>query len=103
VKAQIVGMSPDSGPPDVPGGLNTVNVSVNSHELVSFDGMESNIWLNATSYFASGGGVTTTYARYTWEFGDVHRCPAGRATRRALLRGAFCALLTGLRAKHEVP
>jgi len=52
------------------GGVNlvpefTAPNPVNAHEVVAFDGMESDIDLDATSYF-SGGEVTTTYATYTW-------------------------------------
>jgi hypothetical protein len=61
---------PYPGVPCVPGSslvpTFTTPSAVNAHEIVSFDGMESNITLNATSYFPQGGGVTTTYATYTW-------------------------------------
>ncbi len=39
---------------------------VNVHEQVAFDGMESNITLDAASHFAHPGEITTTYATYTW-------------------------------------
>ena len=42
---------------------------VNSGEVVSFDGMESDITLNwGTAY--SAGKPKPTYATYTWNFGD---------------------------------
>jgi hypothetical protein len=43
---------------------------VNVNEIVGFDGMESNISLNAADSFGPGGVVTNTYAKYTWDFGD---------------------------------
>jgi hypothetical protein len=41
----------------------------NANEIVSFDGMESNITLDAGEGF-SGGVEHSTYASYTWDFGD---------------------------------
>jgi PKD domain len=42
---------------------------VKSGEIVGFDGMESNITLNeGTAY--TGTTPSTTYAKYTWKFGD---------------------------------
>ena len=41
--------------------------TVNSGEIVGFDGMESDITLNSTTSFPSD---TNTYAIYTWDFGD---------------------------------
>lgn len=38
-------------------------------EIVGFDGMESNITLDA-QYIYNGGVATKTYAKYKWEFGD---------------------------------
>jgi PKD domain len=43
---------------------------VNVNEIVGFDGMESDISLNASDLFGPGGTVTNTYAKYTWDFGD---------------------------------
>jgi hypothetical protein len=43
--------------------------TVNSGETVGFDGMESNITLNAQFTFTEGTAVKT-YAKYKWEFGD---------------------------------
>ncbi|MCW3031103.1 MAG: hypothetical protein JWM66_1236 [Solirubrobacterales bacterium] len=39
---------------------------VKSEEIVGFDGMESNVTLDATASYPSG----TTYATFTWDFGD---------------------------------
>jgi hypothetical protein len=43
---------------------------VNSGEVVGFDGMESDITLNANSNFPGGGAPKPNYATYTWNFGD---------------------------------
>jgi hypothetical protein len=43
---------------------------VNSGETVGFDGMESDIWLNAATGFDAKGNPTQNYAGYTWNFGD---------------------------------
>lgn len=43
---------------------------VNSGEPVSFDGMESEIALNAGINFSPGGSAQANYATYTWNFGD---------------------------------
>ena len=43
---------------------------VNAGELVGFDGMESDITLNAAIHFPSAGERQTTYPTYTWNFGD---------------------------------
>jgi hypothetical protein len=48
----------------------TAPSSVNAGELVGFDGMESNITLNATIAFPVSGAGKTTYPVYTWDFGD---------------------------------
>jgi PKD domain len=42
---------------------------VNSGELVTFDGMESNVTLNAATTYP-GGVPSETYATYAWSFGD---------------------------------
>jgi hypothetical protein len=43
---------------------------VNAGETVGFDGMESNISLDAAINFPGGGAPAATYATYTWNFGD---------------------------------
>jgi hypothetical protein len=43
---------------------------VNAKELVGFDGMESDISLNWGVAFSPTGEPHTTYALYTWNFGD---------------------------------
>ncbi len=42
---------------------------VNSGEIVGFDGMESDITLNEGTIY-TGTTPSTTYAKYTWNFGD---------------------------------
>jgi hypothetical protein len=44
--------------------------AVNAGEIVGFDGMESNISLDAAYNFPGGGAAALTYATYTWNFGD---------------------------------
>jgi hypothetical protein len=56
--------------------------AVNSGEVVGFDGMESDITLNATVSFPSG---TPTYAVYTWNFGDGSPTVTGYAPGQAAL------------------
>jgi len=48
----------------------TATNPVNNGEQVAFNGMESNISLNAATDFAPGGTAQSTYAVYTWNFGD---------------------------------
>jgi hypothetical protein len=43
---------------------------VNAGEIVGFDGMESDITLNADTVFSPTGAPHTGYATYTWNFGD---------------------------------
>jgi hypothetical protein len=43
---------------------------VNANEVVGFDGMESDITLDAGVGFSSGGAPQPAYATYTWDFGD---------------------------------
>lgn len=44
--------------------------TVNSGEIVGFDGMESDITLNSAYTFTSTGAAKPNYATYTWNFGD---------------------------------
>lgn len=44
--------------------------TVNSGETVGFDGMESNISLNAGTRYSSTGTPEANYATYSWNFGD---------------------------------
>jgi hypothetical protein len=43
---------------------------VNASEVVGFDGMESDITLNATIGYSPSGAAQKNYAIYTWNFGD---------------------------------
>jgi hypothetical protein len=43
---------------------------VNANEIVGFNGMESDITLDAGVGFSSGGVPQPAYATYTWDFGD---------------------------------
>jgi hypothetical protein len=43
---------------------------VNAGEIVGFDGMESNLSLNAGTAYNAKGEAQPTYATYTWNFGD---------------------------------
>jgi hypothetical protein len=43
---------------------------VNSGEVVGFDGMESDITLDAAVGYSAGGAPQANYATYTWNFGD---------------------------------
>ncbi len=43
---------------------------VNSGEIVGFNGMESNIALNASIDYNAKGETQPNYATYTWDFGD---------------------------------
>jgi hypothetical protein len=63
-----------SGVPCIP-GINlvpsfTVPVTANAGELVSFDGMESHITLDAGIKFSKEGEEKITYPLFTWNFGD---------------------------------
>jgi hypothetical protein len=44
--------------------------TVNSGEIVGFDGMESDFSLVAATRFSPGGAPENNYATYTWDFGD---------------------------------
>jgi hypothetical protein len=48
----------------------TVPPTVNSGEIVGFDGMESDITLNAAEKFNAKGEESLTYPTYSWNFGD---------------------------------
>jgi hypothetical protein len=48
----------------------TAPSQVNIDELVGFDGMESDITLDAGTAFSPSGEPRPSYATYTWEFGD---------------------------------
>jgi len=58
--------------------LNNVNLgakftapnTVNAGEVVGFDGMESDIALDAGIGYSAGGAPQPNYATYTWNFGD---------------------------------
>ncbi len=52
--------------------------AVNAGDVVSFDGMESTITLNAATNFPAGA-PTTTYATYAWNFGDGSAVVSGFA------------------------
>jgi len=43
---------------------------VNAGEVVSFNGMESQITLNASVNYPGGGAPAANYATYSWDFGD---------------------------------
>ena len=53
---------------------------VNINELVGFDGMESDISLNAGVGFNTSGAPQPNYATYTWNFGDGTEPVSGYAT-----------------------
>ncbi len=48
----------------------TAPSSVNTGEVVSFNGMESDISLNAGIAYSPSGAPEANYATYTWNFGD---------------------------------
>jgi hypothetical protein len=48
----------------------TAPSTINSGEVVGFDGMESAITLNAATAFSATGSPQPNYATYTWGFGD---------------------------------
>ena len=52
---------------------------VNSGEIVGFDGMESDITLDAAFGFSPSGGSYANYAVYTWDFGDGSPLVSGYA------------------------
>jgi hypothetical protein len=52
---------------------------VNAGDIVAFDGMESDIALNAGTNFPGGGSAQPNYATYTWNFGDETASVSGFA------------------------
>jgi PKD domain len=52
---------------------------VNAGESIGFDGMESAIALGGGTSFTAGGAPQTTYATYSWNFGDGSAVVAGYA------------------------
>jgi hypothetical protein len=56
---------------------------VNAEELVGFDGMESDISLNAGTAYNAKGEPKPTYATYTWNFGDGTPTVSGYAPGQA--------------------
>lgn len=52
---------------------------VNANEIVGFDGMESDITLNAGTAFSPTVESKTSYATYTWDFGDGSAAVSGFA------------------------
>jgi hypothetical protein len=76
--------------PGVPclGGVNlipqfTAPNPVNSEEIVGFDGMESDIALDAGTAYNAKGEAKPTYAIYTWNFGDGTPTVSGYAPGQA--------------------
>jgi hypothetical protein len=76
--------------PAVPclGGINlipqfTVPNPVNAEEIVGFDGMESDISLDAGTAYNAKGEARPTYATYTWNFGDGTSTVSGYAPGQA--------------------
>ncbi|MFI5005028.1 MAG: PKD domain-containing protein, partial [Solirubrobacterales bacterium] len=61
----------------------TVPNPVNSGELVGFDGMESDIALDAGTTYNAKGEAQLTYATYTWDFGDGSPTVTGYAPGQA--------------------
>jgi hypothetical protein len=67
--------------------LNSVNLDpkftapnpVNAGEIVGFDGMESDIALDAAFGYSAGGSPQANYATYTWNFGDGSPVVSGYA------------------------
>jgi PKD domain len=52
---------------------------VNAGEIVGFDGMESDIALDAAFGYSAGGAPQANYATYTWNFGDGSPIVSGYA------------------------
>ncbi len=66
------------------GGINvapalTLPPTVNAGETVGFNGMESDVTLNAGDKFNAKGEEEPTYAKYTWNFGDGSPAVTGYA------------------------
>jgi hypothetical protein len=57
----------------------TAPTPVNHEETIGFNGLESNVALNAAAAFSSGGAERPTYATYTWNFGDGSPTVSGYA------------------------
>ena len=57
----------------------TVPNTVNANELVGFDGMESDITLNAGTIYTYYGHPQPYYATYSWNFGDDSPVVTGQA------------------------
>ncbi len=88
--------------PAVPclGGVNlapqfTAPNPVKANEVVGFDGMESNISLVDTSSFPASGSPTTTYATYTWNFGDGSATVSGYAPGAPVCSAAWLSPCAG--------
>ncbi|HWX44682.1 MAG TPA: hypothetical protein VNY52_05100, partial [Solirubrobacteraceae bacterium] len=61
----------------------TVPNPVNAGEIVGFDGMESDISLDAGTAYNAKGEPAPTYATYTWSFGDGTPTVSGYAPGQA--------------------
>jgi hypothetical protein len=57
----------------------TAPTPVNAGDVAGFDGMESNITLDAAIGFSAGGAPQSNYATYTWNFGDGSPTVSGYA------------------------
>jgi hypothetical protein len=57
----------------------TAPTPVNAGDVVGFDGMESNITLDAAVGFSPGGAQQPNYATYIWNFGDGSPAVSGYA------------------------
>jgi hypothetical protein len=57
----------------------TVPNAVNSGDIVGFDGMESDITLDAGTGYTPAGAPKPAYANFTWEFGDGSPAVSGFA------------------------
>lgn len=57
----------------------TAPTPVNHEETIGFNGLESNVALNAAAAFSAAGAEQPTYATYTWNFGDGSPAVSGYA------------------------